>query len=102
MDYHYVLLDLTPITLSVLAIGITVGGLAGRLRLYVPFSVMSAISMLLFFVASNAVAWYVAIFFTGSAVGNFIAWVNAQIQKTAQLLIARVTELQRRLEEEER
>jgi hypothetical protein len=102
MDYHYVLLDITPVTLSVLALGITVGGLASRLMLYVPFSAISAVSMLLFFVASNAVAWYVAIFFAGAAVGNFIAWVNAQMQRTIKLLIAHMTELQRRLEEEER
>jgi len=101
MDYHYVLLDLTPITLSVLAIGITVGGLMSRFRLYVLFSSLSAVSILLFFVSSSAVAWHVAVFFAGSAVGNFIAWINAQIQRTAKLLIAHVTELQRRLEEEE-
>jgi len=102
MDYHYILVDLTPITLSVLAIGITTGGLASRFKLYVPLSFMSAVSMLLFFATSSAVAWYVAIFFAGATLGNFIAWINAQIQRTAKLLIAHVTELQKRLEEEER
>jgi len=88
---NVLVMDITPLSLSVLAIGLTAGGLVGKFKLYPVASLLALIFVPLAFVsplsALTLPSWIAGLFFGGFAVGNFLSNLNHEAKTTIYMLI---------------
>jgi len=94
--------DITPISLGVLSIGLTLGGLTGRFKIYPVATLLALIFIPLAFVAPPSdltlASWILGIFFAALAIGNYLSSLHYEMKETMYMLMQQIQALKAELD----